>query len=755
MIADKQTDQSEVPAQHISQVDEIRHAIDLLCETGALVELRILKLKSGSSTAYGYYNDMDKLAHDAAMYDRQAAGIYVTPNRLNPQLAARQGLNKIVVVRGDVSATSNNEITRRLRILIDVDPKRPKDTSSSDEQHETALAKTRIIEKCLRDNSFPEPIVSDSGNGGHLVFALDLPNTPEINDLIKRFLEALDYVFSDETVTVDTTVHNPARIWKLYGTTSAKGTDSGMYPWRKSRILSAPEKLEVVTEEQIRHIAAMLPEAPKATYNHMGGSVDVEAFIGEHGLGKFRRKHWNGLDLYELETCPFDSGHKRSARITKSSDGAVGFQCFHNSCSGYKWQELKEHLGIGKASPSSTNPTSDAAAMALERADAANREAAPSYDQRDKKREAEVKDDAKNPEPWRELMIKDAFAQRDPIPWIVKDWIPAGGNSIWYGPPGIGKTLVLQYIAVNVALGRPIFPPRTRTGPAGKAPIDDVEEIEVTQTGVIFLEMDQGERITSDRFKFIAAGAGVKEDTNLPLWYYVPEDFDIMDPLDRALLVAKITEHRAGLVIIDNLAYISGTMDENKASDMKLITKELQRIAKTTGAALVTIHHDKKDQPGSSNNSREKLRGSTALAGGVKLAVHVTRPDEKQDIIELWQSKNRLDKKRGTFAEWSYSRHPDNDHTVAGRFYGVSGESADEARDSTVKAAIIDVVRKQCPNSQQALLRLVQGTLSPVKAGEKVIVRLANELHDEGKINIKTGFKGAREYLPVTEESEA
>jgi len=63
-----------------------------------------------------------------------------------------------------------------------------------------------------------------SGNGGHLLFRLsDLPVNDNSKSFIKNTLEGMANRFDTDSIKVDTTVFNPARIWKLYGTTARKG----------------------------------------------------------------------------------------------------------------------------------------------------------------------------------------------------------------------------------------------------------------------------------------------------------------------------------------------------------------------------------------------------------------------------------------------------------------------------------------------------------------------------------------------------
>ncbi|MGE5446512.1 MAG: hypothetical protein ACM3SR_18260 [Ignavibacteriales bacterium] len=154
---------------------------------------------------------------------------------MNPQLLARAN-NR--VERYAKWTTSDADILQRRWLGIDVDPIRPAGISSTDEEHELALFRTRKIRDFLRVQlGWSVLILGDSGNGGHLLSRIDLPNDNESRDLIKRCLESLDFMFSDEKVTVDTSVFNAARIWKLYGTMSCKGDNVPERPHRLARIL--------------------------------------------------------------------------------------------------------------------------------------------------------------------------------------------------------------------------------------------------------------------------------------------------------------------------------------------------------------------------------------------------------------------------------------------------------------------------------------------------------------------------------------
>ena len=62
--------------------------------------------------------------------------------------------------------------------------------------------------------------------------------------LILDFLKALDRKYSTCAVNIDTTVGNPARLVKIYGTMTRKGDSTKDRPHRMAKILSLPGEAE-------------------------------------------------------------------------------------------------------------------------------------------------------------------------------------------------------------------------------------------------------------------------------------------------------------------------------------------------------------------------------------------------------------------------------------------------------------------------------------------------------------------------------
>jgi hypothetical protein len=339
--------------------DEILRAVRRIAAPDQVVELRALNVllpgRSRPVTLSGYFDDLERLVAEAARI-RGAQGIYITLNPPDPAVLARCA-NRVRGA-GVGAATSDADIVARRWLPIDADPIRPAEISASEVEHDAALGAARRIRAALAEPGWPEPLLADSGNGGHLLYLVELPRDDD--GLVERVLAALAARFDDDRVRVDVKVYNPARIWKLYGTVACKGDHTPDRPHRLARILEAPKELTPVPRRLLEELGRYHAGAVTAHGDAAKGrgisirnpqsnnpQFSLDSWLAAHNVPAGPVEPWQGGRRWVFPVCPWNPDHLRSAYIVELPGGAIAAGCHHNSCAGKGWRELRQLYGRG------------------------------------------------------------------------------------------------------------------------------------------------------------------------------------------------------------------------------------------------------------------------------------------------------------------------------------------------------------------------------------------------------------------------
>ena len=308
-----------------------------------LVEIRFL---GNNKTASGYYKNIENLLRDVERMDAEDRfQIYFTLNCIEESCYSREQCEK--VVWKPKNTTTDNDIKGRYWILIDLDPKRPAGTSSSNDEYEKAHMKAIEVYRYLMDMGFYEPVVCSSGNGWHLLLPCKIGISTETNDVVNKFLKVLSMLFTDDSIDIDVKVGNPARICKLYGTMAKKGTNIPERPHRMAKIVKTPTEIKPNDIEYFKKVAEIFPEKEQPSINNnwklQDGNFDLDEFIAKHNIPVTRKVEVADGTRYYLEHCLFNPEHKgKDAILFKHNNGAVAYYCYHNSCQGNDWRKVRE-----------------------------------------------------------------------------------------------------------------------------------------------------------------------------------------------------------------------------------------------------------------------------------------------------------------------------------------------------------------------------------------------------------------------------
>ena len=319
----------------------IRKAIKMLKPDGDVFEIRVIGKRGKAKPLSGYFRDADTLLDAMTRIDLRNVNVYITLNAVNEDCFSRSQSGHFEIAG---TTTTDDDITEYAWFFVDLDPERTKEVSSTKEELDEAVALAKRVFDYLQTLGFERPLIACSGNGMHLLYRIRLLNTKENTDLLQRCLQALDAMFSTETVKIDTVNYNPSRICKLYGTVAQKGANTEKRPHRMATIIG--EEFEVrqtrkcYLESLANSVTISKPEPAKYN-NYDPNNFDIIAWMQRHGIGYTEKSFRDGGKKFVLDECPFDRTHTApDSMIIQQPGGQIGFKCLHNSCSDKSWRDL-------------------------------------------------------------------------------------------------------------------------------------------------------------------------------------------------------------------------------------------------------------------------------------------------------------------------------------------------------------------------------------------------------------------------------
>ena len=419
---------------------QIRCWFDIMKQNKKLTEVRLI---GNNKVASGYFTDVDILLREIKPYLSEYNAYFII-NSISPECYGRQQHDKIIVK--PKNTTTDSEIIGRDYVFLDLDAHKVAGVNATDEEVERTKQKAREVYRFLKANSFNEPIVIFSANGVHFYLRCALMPTEENNDIIKRFTQAMGMLFSDEYVDIDQKIYNLARIAKIPGTYSRKGSiESKERPQRLCYIVKYPHEQKVNDIEYFKKIADLYPKEDEAKPNRYNNysteKFSLDAFIEKHNIPVTHKVQVADGTKYYLEHCLFNEQHKgKDAILFQHNNGAIGYYCFHHSCTGNDWHKVREMYEPDAYAPKPFDPN-------YRRDFRVKREVQP------------IVQTAEKGEVWLKMsgIAKPKFDVGDYIPSGVKqiDDLMIGFKrkhvTVWSGYRGCGKSSLLNMLILNGA----------------------------------------------------------------------------------------------------------------------------------------------------------------------------------------------------------------------------------------------------------------------------------------------------------------
>jgi RecA-family ATPase len=209
----------------------------------------------------------------------------------------------------------------------------------------------------------------------------------------------------------------------------------------------------------------------------------------------------------------------------------------------------------------------------------------------------------------------------------TRDWLSQGlllccHVTLLISPGGVGKSTLSMLIAVAVALGRKDLIPGRDVTKSGNVLVvnseDDLSEMKRRLAGIL-----TGHEIDADKL------AGKLHIESLygrsGLLAASDEGGGISDGNLFKQLVEFCNENSIKLIVIDPLVGFHDA-NENDNGVMEKVATTLRRVARTTGAAVLAVHHTRKAQGSETHaGDMDAGRGASALTAAARIAITVAR----------------------------------------------------------------------------------------------------------------------------------
>lgn len=207
------------------------------------------------------------------------------------------------------------------------------------------------------------------------------------------------------------------------------------------------------------------------------------------------------------------------------------------------------------------------------------------------------------------LVTAEAFERMHTpdIEWLVDGIIQRGANGFIGSAPKVGKSWLVEDLAIALASGGPWLGAQT------------------SRCKVALISREDNPGLTRWRLRELAQGRGISLDSLSEwLWVNTREQsavFALDEPATVTEMIRALKAVRPDLAIFDVLNVLHHA-EENDNTEMRRILESLSVIQAEAGCAIAVCHHFNKMKEGT---LIERLRGSSAISGWAEWIVGIDR----------------------------------------------------------------------------------------------------------------------------------
>lgn len=330
-----------------------------------------------------------------------------------------------------------------------------------------------------------------------------------------------------------------------------------------------------------------------------------------------------------------------------------------------------------------------------------------------------------SPHDWEIYTLNDAYEYREHVKYVVKGLFELPSLNIVFGSPGSLKSMLVADLACCVAKGANWLAADNKVIKGG---------IQTTKCGVLWLDFDNGKHRTHNRFAALGRAHNLPNDEHL-LYVSVPDPWlDAGTDEHIRALADLIIDKKVELVIIDNLAAISGKVDENSSAMIQILLR-LRWLAENVNVCIITIHHARKSIQSGARKG-DSLRGHSGIEGAIDLALFVERKGQSETVT-LEPTKLRGYLSNNFTADFSHKNDEYGDLVIAKFSLGNKKEIKPE---KDIDYFILSALEDKTMNQTQ-LIQAVRRENS--RYSKREIQMAIKELIETGNLTAERGSKNA------------